>query len=75
LSRIQFSSVVERIQVVSRMGSWRIRTGGSGPAGAAGIDGGIDSPNGTILHAVKLTQAAYDALTPPDPYTVYFIVD
>lgn len=31
--------------------------------------------DGTIMKAVRLTQAAYDALGTPDPLTLYIIVD
>jgi hypothetical protein len=75
LSSITFVGIRERIAVVGYSGPTRIRTGGPGPPGPAGINGGIDSPNSTILHAVKITQAEYDALMPPDPYTLYVIVD
>jgi hypothetical protein len=44
--------------------------------GAAGDDGsdGIQSSNATVTNIIKITQAAYDALSPIDSTTLYIIV-
>lgn len=34
----------------------------------------VDSPNETVLHIERVTAAEYEALSPPDPDTVYIIV-
>jgi hypothetical protein len=39
---------------------------------AAGAGGGVQSSDVTDIEV--LSQAAYDALSPPDPNTLYFIV-
>lgn len=45
--------------------------------GGAGEDGedGIQSSNNTVTNMIKISQAAFDALSPPDATTVYIIVD
>ncbi len=42
--------------------------------GAPGNDG-VQSSNATISDIIRITQAAYDALTPPDPQTLYVIIE
>ncbi|BBC53724.1 minor tail protein [Mycobacterium phage JF4] len=51
-------------------------TGAQGPQGIQGPQGpaGVPSSNGTVLDFVKLTQAAYDALSPKVATTFYVIV-
>lgn len=57
--------------------SSRIVTLQTGPPGQAGPQGppGINGTNGTGLEWVSITQAAYDALDPPAPDTIYDITD
>ncbi len=43
----------------------------TGPQG----DGGIQSSNATISDIIQITQAAYDALMPPHPQTLYVIIE
>ncbi|AXH44635.1 minor tail protein [Mycobacterium phage PhishRPhriends] len=51
-------------------------TGAQGPQGIQGPQGpaGVPSSNGTVLDFVKLTQTAYDALSPKVATTFYVIV-
>ena len=41
------------------------------PAGGGG--GGVTSSNNTVTDIIAITQAAYDALTPPDATTLYIV--
>lgn len=56
-----------------------VRDGAEGPEGPAGADGapgapGADGADGAAAVWTQLTQAEYDALSPPDPGTLYIIV-
>lgn len=57
-------------------GAWGSATSLVGPAGQDGNDGqdGTDGTNGTNAVWTQITQAAYDALSPPDAGTLYVII-
>lgn len=64
MSSIVFERTIQRIQVEQRPATYRIIVGGQGPAGA----------NGNLGKMIGLTQVEYDALSPPDPNSIYYIV-
>lgn len=51
------------------------REGPKGDTGDQGPPGNIDSSNNTVADIISITQADYDALSPPNATTLYLIVD
>jgi hypothetical protein len=65
------TKVVPAFSVSLQRGPYYVRTGGAGLRGLAGSAGGITGVG--VSSIVRITQAAYNALTPPDPSIVYLI--
>jgi len=65
---------VQPALVVGQPKTMRVVVNGQGPAGNNGSSG-VQSSDGSITDIVRMTQAAYDLLDPPDPTTLYIITE
>jgi hypothetical protein len=72
MSSINVISTTQRIVV--DMASSTVSIINAGPIGPAGPSGGGNVNSADFTDIVALTQAEYDALSPPNPNVLYVIV-
>jgi hypothetical protein len=72
MSSVNVTSTTQRIVVDPASSTVSVIS--AGPMGPAGPSGGGNVNSADITDIVKLTQAAYNALSPPNPNVLYYIV-